>query len=378
MIGSLLYIAPTFLADRTRKQIRGVQVFDLGFVRELAELGVRVTVPAEGSWRARLEESFAGAPETLEVRYLPRLKKPTATGLWLGLTLRGRFEATFVGNPARGIIPCLTMLRRRGVLGRVVLQANKGPGPAWCRALRRWPEVRIAAVSGYVRGQFPEDLRGRVGVYYGITGAEQFGEGPRGEGRGPRGGEEKKWSSGQVGEWSSEGRRAGDDVVHFCLIGKLDNAWKGAERAVGALRRLTPAVRSRVRLHLASFADGRVIDEPGVVCHPWMAAGAVPGFLRGMDVMLVPSFGPEETFSQAMVQGMLSGLALITSDLPVLAEKLDEGGGIVCADEAALAAAMTRMVEDPAFRRACGATARRVALERYVWDSGVFLGRFLG
>jgi glycosyltransferase involved in cell wall biosynthesis len=387
MPARVLYIAPTFLADRTRKKIRGVQVFDLAFVVELARLGHTVVVPAEGSWRARLSEAFA--PEAIvsssdhssasgpargastrqapagaiHVVYTPGLKKPLWAGLAAAWQLRGQpaFDATFIGNPARGIGPMLRLLRRRERgrwLGRVVLQANRPPRDGFAELLRGWPEVRIAAVSGYVRDGFPPDLRERVEVYYGIANAEAFFPG---------------------GANSSDAAPPSDDgLTHVCLIGKLDNAWKGADRALAAWRMLPADVRARARLHLASFADGRRIDESGVVVHPWMEPGAVPALLRRMHVMLVPSFGPEETFSQAMVQGMLSGLALITSDLPVLAEKLDAGGGVVCASDEALAHAIAKMVREPAYRQACGERARQIALERYVWDSAAFTRRFMG
>jgi glycosyltransferase involved in cell wall biosynthesis len=361
MRGRVLYIAPTFLADRTRKKIRGVQVFDLAFVVELARLGLEVVVPAEGSWRERLEERFGAGAQLgsgkVRVLYTPGVRKPLWAGLAAAWMLRGEgaFDGTFIGNPARGIGPMLRVLRRRGGgkwMGKVVLQANRPPREGFAKLLRDWEGVAITAVSEHVRRQFDDGLRGRVEVCYGVADAGKFF--PRAE------------------------PRAEDGLTHFCLIGKLDNAWKGAGRAVAALKMLPAEVRGRVRLHLASFEDGRVIDEPGVVCHPWRDAAGVPAFLREMDVMLVPSVGTEETFSQAMVQGMLTGLAMVSSDLPVLAEKLDTGGGVVCGSDAELSAAMERMVREPGFRAECGRRAREVALERYVWDTGGFARRYLG
>ena len=97
-----------------------------------------------------------------------------------------------------------------------------------------------------------------------------------------------------------------------------------------------------------------------------------PDFLRTLDVLLVPSTS-HETFSQAIVQGMLTGLPVVARDLPVLAEKLDAGGGIVAPDVPAMTGAMVRLATEPATRAAMGAAARATALDRYVWSTGRFL-----
>jgi glycosyltransferase involved in cell wall biosynthesis len=99
-----------------------------------------------------------------------------------------------------------------------------------------------------------------------------------------------------------------------------------------------------------------------------------------MDVMLVPSRDEEimrETFSQVMVQGMLSGLPVLASDLPVLREKLDCGGGAVFRDVQELSGLMVRMHEDRSLRAKWSAEARKTALARYVWDTRCFAENFL-
>ncbi len=352
---TILYLAPTFLSYRLHKQIRGVEVFDLAFAPDLARLGHRVVVPADGSWRERLTQRFAGAAPGLEVVYTPPLRKPLWNSLSLPWLLRGRrFDATFLGNPARGLFPALGWLRQGGRMGRIVLQANRPPRPELAEKLLAW-DVCCTAVSAHVAGHFPAALRERVSVYYGITGSEAFFPRARGDGSGP---------------------------VRFCVVGKLDNEWKGADRAIEAFASLPADVRARARLHLASFEKRvpRGVDTPGVVMEPWRPAADVPAFLRSMDAMLVPSFGSEETFSQAAVQGMLSGLPLITSDLPVLTEKVrGEGGdcGFVCASADDYTRAMTTLVNDAALRRRMGAQARQTALVRYIWHTEEFVGRYL-
>lgn len=350
MTRSILYIAPTFLAYRLHKRIRGVQVFDLAFAPELASLADRVVVPADWSWRHRLREYFAAAPPSLKVRYTPPLFRPLWNALTLPALIHQRFDYTFLGNPARGVMPGLALLRARGLAGQIVLQANRAPRHAVARQLAKWGCI-FTAVSQQVADQFPEELRDRVSVFYGVIGAGAF--------------------------HPPKATRPDDGLVHFGLVGKLDNAWKGADRAVAAFADLPAEVRVKARLHLLSFGDDRTIADPCVVCHPWMPTEAVPEFLRSLDVMLVPSFGPQETFSQSIVQGMLTELPIIASDLPVLTEKLTAGGGIIAGDHAALVNAVTDLVRDPARRKSLGQEARRTALSRYIWDSAEFVRRFM-
>jgi glycosyltransferase involved in cell wall biosynthesis len=111
-----------------------------------------------------------------------------------------------------------------------------------------------------------------------------------------------------------------------------------------------------------------------------MDPGELPDLLRTMDVMVVPSRDEEvmrETFSQAMVQGMLSGLPVIANDLPVLTEKLDQGGGLVVRSVKEMSEAMDKLAGDPVLRRRLGEEARRTALARYVWDTEAFVDKFL-
>ncbi len=348
---SILYLAPTFLAYRLHKTIRGVQVFDLTFLRHLADRGHSITVPAEITWRQRLCERLGlREPGTHpHIVYTPPFFKPQWNGLWAAATLRGRFDVAFVGNTTRGIIPPVDLMLRRGLFDRIIVQANRVPRSRFCDALRRWP-AKTVAVSADVRSHFPEDLRAGVDVYYGITNPERFHPDTR--------------------------RSASDGLIHFCVVGQLANDWKGAPLAIDAWARLAPDVRARCRLHLASYTSPPTIDDPTVIAHKWMPDESAAAVIRSMDVMLVPSTA-NETFSQAMVQGMLAGLPVIAYDLPVLAEKLDTGGGIVIRDAASLATAITRLALHEAERQRMGAIARQTALERYVWDTDAFIDRYL-
>ena len=347
---SVLYLAPTFLSYRLHKQIRGVEVFDLAFAPELAREGLRVVIPADRSWKDRLEERFADAPASLQVVYTPPLRKPLWNTLAAAAMLRReRFTVAFLGNVARGMLPGVELMRRRGLWSRLVVQANRAPREAFLSAARRW-HARIVAVSADIASYFPGDLDPPVEVYYGVTGSEVFRprEGPRADGK-----------------------------VRFCMLGKLDTPLKNVPAVVETFASLPADVRAASELHLIAYprvpAPGSL--PAGVIAYPWQRAEDVPDLLRQMDVLVIAS--DSETFSLATVQAMLCGLPVISRDLPPLREKLQDGAGLLFRTNEELGAAMVRLVRDPAARLAAAATARRVALERYVWNTRHFVNTYL-
>lgn len=358
----MLYLAPTFLSYRLHKLVRGVQVFDLQLVEQLVACGLDVTVPAEVTWRGRRREHLGGLMSAksppgagrLRVVYTPPFFKPLWNGLALNAVLHRRFDVCFVGNATRGIAPVVSLMLKRRLFPRVVVQANRLPREGFCRALRRWPAT-ITAVSGMIRDTFPDDLRPRVEVCYGIANAGLFHPGPRQADAAPR------------------------ERVRFVMLGKLDTPIKGVASALAAWRMLPAGVRGGCELHLASFpeppAPGTLPE--GVIAHRWLGADEVPGLLREMDVMLVPSLS--ETFGQGLVQAMLTGLPSVVRDVPTLVEKVagPPEAGLVFQDDAGLARAIERLAGDAGLRAAMGQRARRVALERFVWDTPRFVERYL-
>ena len=183
------------------------------------------------------------------------------------------------------------------------------------------------------------------------------------------------------GSSASGGGAAARRPTRFCVFGSLDSEWKGADTALAAWRLLPEETRRASELHLVAYS--RVPDfssEKGVFAHGWKDASALPETLRGMDVLLAPSRDPKrlmETFSQCVVQGMLTALPVIYTPIPVFVEKFDRGGGIEADSPASFAAAMARLAADPALRREMGAKARETALARYVWDWPGFLREHL-
>lgn len=347
----VLFLAPSFLSRRAHKPIRGVEIFDLHLVRQMAELGVEVCVPGERYWRKIFEERFAGVD--VETLYFPGPRKCAFPSMWIAWLLRKRaFDIVLLGNNSRGLLWGLKVLKpgRRGM--RVVLLAHREAQREFLPAVFDH-DMEVVAVSDAVARSFRVDGREprRLETYYGIPNGELF--------------------------TPADSRPSDrDGIVRFGVLGKLDNPWKGADLAIRAFQAMDADVRARAELHLAAYPDPPSDLPEGVFAHRWMSAEKTPEFLRALDVYLACSSG-QETFGQTMVQAMLTGLAVIATGLEVHREKLDAGGGIVGEDERAISDAMERLAGDADERRRIGEIARATALERYVWDTGEFVERFL-
>lgn len=335
---SVLFITPCFLARRLHKEIRGVEVFDLLLLRRLVELGIRVTVGAEATWRGRLEHHLAGAMP--EVIYTPNLIKPLWNGLALAPRLIGRrFDAMVLGNVGNGVGTVARLLRGR--CGRTVLIAHREPRAPFLRALRG-DFVDVVAVNEAIGAAFGAGPNWRVTVRYGVPNAEMY----------------------------RERRDRADGVVRFAMVGRLDTPLKRVDMVLEAFRSLAPEALAVSELHLMGYPKPPTDLPPRVVAYPWMTVEQVAERLPDMDVLVVAS--ESETFCQALVQGMLCGLPGLVRRLPTLVEKVEPDGGIVFDSPASLREGMERLARDAALRRACGEVARRRANERYIWDAAWF------
>jgi phosphatidyl-myo-inositol alpha-mannosyltransferase len=118
-----------------------------------------------------------------------------------------------------------------------------------------------------------------------------------------------------------------------------------------ALNRLPAPVRSRVRM-LGSVAHDRL-----------------PGYLAGAEVFVAPALG-QESFGLVLVEAMAAGVPVVASDIAGYREvvRKDVDGLLVPpADAAALAAAVTRVLEDRELARRLAAAGRERA-QLYRWD----------
>ncbi|HMP76479.1 MAG TPA: glycosyltransferase family 4 protein [Kiritimatiellia bacterium] len=328
--------------------LRGVELFNLHLLDDLLHLGYRLLIPVHTGWKSVFESRGILGRATC-IWLSPRgLKGLIAT--W-GALRKTSFDVVLVANVGNGLIPLLLALPRRGGQVRLVLIAHREATSRFVAALRLWPAC-VVAVNEKIAGPFRTSGFKRVSVDYGIFDADRFFPEPR----------------------------AAREPVRFVVLGALDNAWKGADTARAAFAQLPGAVRARCELHLASYATPPRDVEPGVVAHPWMPAAAIPAFLRAMDIMLCPSRDERvmrETFSQVIVQGMLTGLPVIASDLPIFRGKLDRGGGHLFQSVGELSRRMAALAENPALWPELGAQGRATALDRYVWDTARFAARYI-
>jgi glycosyltransferase involved in cell wall biosynthesis len=348
---SILFLEKVFL-EPCQSEARGVEIFNANLLGDLVRLGIKVTVVAHPDWARLLARRLGpAAPET--VGFPGWLKGIPGAVVALWRLRRRRFSALLTGNVGDRLIPALGLIRKWGLAPRAVLLAHREPAPRFVDAQGAMP-TDVVAVNRRIAKHFEGRRYGRVEVYYGVTQADRF--------LGPR------------------PAKAASEPVDFCLIGDLNSAWKGADTAVEAFRLLPPAVADRCRLHLASFREPRSSGDPRILCYEWMPFDAMADFLKRMDVMLAPSRDEgvmRETFSQAAVQGMLSGCPLIVSDLAILTEKINEGGGLVAHSPEEMAAAMGRLASDAELRVRMGEKARRVAAARYIWRTDEFVKRYL-
>lgn len=346
---SVLMVHPGFLAHRAGKPLHGVELFNLALIGEMAREGVNITVLLEPFWREAFTRNVAPSPNITPHYTLP-LRRPTATGFSAAMNLivrRRKFDLLLIGNNGRAGLFAAKMLMRGGCARRTLLFAHQNARPSLKKALAG-VDLSILAVSRSVLASFGE-LGTSRGAYYGVTRSERFF---------PR------------------VARPADQLVHFGVLGQLDTPWKGAALAIEAWGLLPEDVRDRCRLHLCAYAQPPKVSDPRIVLHSWKPYAEVPEFLRGLDALIVPSTR-SETFSQAMVQGMLTGLPILAYDLPVLTEKLDTGGGLVFRTPAELAGHVASVARDRERAVRMGGIGRETALQRYVWSTRRFVDEFV-
>ncbi len=348
MASTVLFLEKVFLRPPALP-LRGVELFNFQLIQDFISLGYSVVLPAHTAWRSEIEARAFGA--NLQPVWTAAGELGGAWSIARRMS-RGGVDTLFLANVGNGLIPLLHLLRLRRAVARLVLLAHREASPRFVRALKKWNSA-VVCVNEQIARPFRVAGYPRVAVDYGIMNAERFF--PAGS--------------------------PASDRIRFVVLGALENAWKGADTAMEAFRQLSADVAVRCELHLASYLNPPRDLPTGVTAHPWMPIDAIPGFLRGMDVMICPSRDEEvmrETFSQAIVQGMLTGLPILASGLPIFVEKLDAGGGRIFKNSAELATQMAELAGDAELRVRLGAEARATALSRYCWDTARFVQRYFG
>ena len=99
----------------------------------------------------------------------------------------------------------------------------------------------------------------------------------------------------------------------------------------------------------------------------------MPSYLRGMDVVCMPS--QSESFGVSAIEAMACGLPVVVSDADGFVEVVEDGAdGFVVPkrDIAAFSEAMQRLYFDGELCTRMGRNARSHVLREYVWDDNVF------
>lgn len=178
------------------------------------------------------------------------------------------------------------------------------------------------------------------------------------------------------GVWFDKWARTGgepsdDDVIRILFVG-ADLERKGGATLMLAFRKLRDhfgaagSGRTPVELHLVTKSD--VTSEPGVFVHLGMSPNA-PELLdlyRRCHIFCLPTRA--DMLAMVLCEAGAAGLPLVSTAVGGIPEIVRDGetGLLVPPDDVrALAAALSRLVEDPTLRRGLGANAAALVEERF-------------
>jgi phosphatidyl-myo-inositol alpha-mannosyltransferase len=146
----------------------------------------------------------------------------------------------------------------------------------------------------------------------------------------------------------------------------LVSAWPEIHRRTGARLRVAGADPLAVRLLLARK---RVPDE-GIDVLGLLSQERLTEELLAAKALVAPSLGME-SFGMVLARAFGCALPVVASDIPGYRDVVTAETGVLVppGDPRALAEAVVGLLEDEPRRRTLGASARRVALDRYSWDT---------
>ncbi len=350
----ILFLDKVLLAP-LKKPVRGVELFNINLLRDLSQIGYNITLPLHNSWIEYLKANKKAEIEKITIISCSKGKSALTNGMSAILQLKKEhFDTILLANIANSLIPAIKTAKILYLANKFVLIAHREPSRRFLHTCNKLGNMTVVAVNNKIAGHFDKNKYHTVKTWYGITNADKYYPPPR----------------------TDRSRLP----FKFCVLGQLDNAWKGADTAVTAFCKLPQAIKHKCELHLASFTKLPKYTEKNIIPYGWINASEIPDFLRSMDAIIVPSRDEvvmRETFSQVIVQGMLTALPVCASNLPILTEKLDKGGGLIFNNTDDLANQMQQLAEDRSSAKEIGAIAKSIAEERYIWKSNKFAKLFL-
>lgn len=150
------------------------------------------------------------------------------------------------------------------------------------------------------------------------------------------------------------------------LIAALPRIWAVAPQTHLAIAGKPTAFSAALRRQIAALPQGQaqvhIFDAP--------AEAEKNGLLAACDVLALPS--RHESFGMVLVEAWACGkpvVAAAAGGVPYLVDDGADGLLVPPGDAAALAAALGRLLQDGALRRAMGTAGRRKVMARYSWEA---------
>jgi glycosyltransferase involved in cell wall biosynthesis len=175
-----------------------------------------------------------------------------------------------------------------------------------------------------------------------------------------------------------EPKNAIPTVCYFGLVAELRSSWEMV-RAVQLLRDeglrvdfdCIGPIDDKHLSELRQYVEQNQLD--GVRLRGFMAVREGHSVIARCQIGLAvvyPTPNMRDSFPTKMFEYMALGMPVIVSDFPLYRGIVDEAGCGLCVepgDVKALAAAIRRLIDNPAEARAMGERGRRTVLERYNW-----------
>ena len=146
----------------------------------------------------------------------------------------------------------------------------------------------------------------------------------------------------------------------------LLHAWPDVHRRTGARLRLVGADPLAVQLLLARHR----VSHEGIDVLGFLPQEQLTRELLAAKALAAPSIGME-SFGMVLTRAFACAVPVVASDIPGYRAVMTHDTGVLVppGDQSALADALVGLLEDEPRRRSLGEHARRLAVERYSWDT---------
>ncbi len=146
----------------------------------------------------------------------------------------------------------------------------------------------------------------------------------------------------------------------------LLRAWPEVHRRTGARLRLVGADPLAVGLLLARHR----VPNDGIDVLGFLPQADLTRELLAAKALAAPSIGME-SFGMVLTRAFACAVPVVASDIPGYRAVMTEDTGVLVppGDETVLAESLVGLLEDEPRRRSLGESARRLAIDRYSWDT---------